>query len=538
MNIKSRLLFWTLFILGGTMPESLQAQGVEICDNGVDDDQDGLIDLNDSDCFCQLAEATSLIPNPSFEDQLCCPPDRSRMDCAETWIQASTATTDYIHTCGWEGWVDLPMPMPIPDGEGAMGFRNGRFARNNGDGPNEDNLNWKEYAGACLTSPLRAGVTYKFQFYVGFTIQPFSPPITLTFFGTTNCANLPFGGDDREFGCPTNGPGWMQLSAVNTSGTSEWKQLELNVTPTEDIYAIAIGPPCGPTLGTESPYYFFDNLVLAEQSAFEFDIQINNEPCAPNLSFEIPEYDSLSYQWYKDGVAIIGATNAQLETPPGKGRYEVRLISNNSCRITKPINFFQPIKTNFLTQTICGGETYALGNRQLSTPGIYTDTLKTAGNCDSIVQIELIIDDNKTSAIEAKIFPNESYMIGNSQFSQPGEYTETISSNAGCDSTIQLILSHYAVYMPNIFSPNGDGINDFFIINGGQELTSVDNLTIFDRWGNQVYHQTSLSNGTNKGWDGQSGGKEVSSGVYIYTANVFMDDGKERAISGMVTLIR
>ena len=39
----------------------------EICDNAIDDDNDGLIDLNDSDCACILVEPVSLIPNPSFE---------------------------------------------------------------------------------------------------------------------------------------------------------------------------------------------------------------------------------------------------------------------------------------------------------------------------------------------------------------------------------------------------------------------------------------------------------------------------------------
>ena len=45
----------------------------EICDNAIDDDLDGLIDLNDPDCDCQIIEPVSLIPNPSFEDYTCCP---------------------------------------------------------------------------------------------------------------------------------------------------------------------------------------------------------------------------------------------------------------------------------------------------------------------------------------------------------------------------------------------------------------------------------------------------------------------------------
>ncbi|MEL6717894.1 MAG: hypothetical protein AAFP82_04195, partial [Bacteroidota bacterium] len=71
----------------------------EICDNALDDDRDGLIDINDPDCVCEVLEPISLIPNPSFEDLNCCPSGRSQLNCAEVWIQASEPTTDLIHSC-------------------------------------------------------------------------------------------------------------------------------------------------------------------------------------------------------------------------------------------------------------------------------------------------------------------------------------------------------------------------------------------------------------------------------------------------------
>jgi len=532
-------LLWLIFLaLPLIFSTSLIAPSLEVCDNAIDDDGDGLIDLNDEDCICQVAEAISLIPNPSFEDQLCCPPSRSRMDCADTWIQASAPTTDYIHTCGWMGWEDLPIPLPIPDGEGALGFRDGRFANNNGT-MGEGNPNWKEYAGACLINPLRAGISYKFQFYIGFTEQPFSPPIAITFFGTTDCTNLPFGNNDSEFGCPTNGPNWMQLGTINTSGISEWKQIEINITPTVDIPAIAIGPPCRRSSASVNPYYFFDNLVLAEQSAFEFEIKANNQPCAQNLSFELAEYDSLTYQWYKDGIAILGATHARLDLPPGEGKYEVVFTSDEGCKVTRPFNFSIPTERTTLVQTICDGETYSFGNQLLNQSGTYLDTLKSVNNCDSIVEISLRVNDNVANSVTAKIFPNETYEIGNFSFNQPGEFTRTIPSTIGCDSTVNLLLDYYAVYVPNIFSPNGDGINDYFMLNGGTELVAINDFRIFDRWGNQVFNQVnSSSNDLNNGWNGQAEGLNAPSGVYLYTANILMDDGIERTVSGMVTLVR
>ena len=152
---------------------------MELCSNGIDDDQDGLVDLNDPDCVCPNPEPISLIANPSFEILDCCPFRESQLGCADDWVQASEPTTDFIHSCDYLGWPGLPPPLPFPDGDGCMGFRNG-VPSFQGMPPNP---NWKEYAGACLLSPLREGETYRFEFYVGFTTLN-SPATTIEFFGT------------------------------------------------------------------------------------------------------------------------------------------------------------------------------------------------------------------------------------------------------------------------------------------------------------------------------------------------------------------
>jgi len=123
----------------------------EICDNGIDDDFDGMIDLNDEDCFCAKHIPVSLIPNPSFEEKTCCPKQNARLDCAVGWIQASAPTTDYVHTCGnYLGNTNIPAyaPLPFPDGEGGVGFR---------DGQRHAGSNYKEYVGACLTESMEVG---------------------------------------------------------------------------------------------------------------------------------------------------------------------------------------------------------------------------------------------------------------------------------------------------------------------------------------------------------------------------------------------
>ncbi|MDB4285798.1 gliding motility-associated C-terminal domain-containing protein [bacterium] len=507
----------------------------EICDNALDDDQDGLVDLNDPDCDCPVIEPISLIPNASFEEMDCCPSNRAQMDCAVDWIQASAPTTDYIHTCGWMGWGDLPVPLPIPDGEGCIGFRNGRF------GNGGTNANWKEYAGACLTAPLRANVDYKFQFYIGFTHAVNSPFTNITFYGSTDCNNLPFGNGDETFGCPTNGPGWKMLGQVAVSGANVWKRVEIKFTPDEDIYAMAIGPDCILLNALENTYYFFDNLVLADEASFQFDIQPTNDNlCAEGVTLSVPHNDSLTYQWYKRGIALVGETRAELSALQGNGNYQVRVVSAGlGCRISTAYRYSRPVSYADEFITICEGDSFQVDNYYLTEAGTYSDTLNTTYNCDSILRLNLRVFKNTGDTVRAKIYPGEVYKIEKVWYAYPGEFTQVLQADAGCDSTVILFLEYYEVYKPNAFSPNGDGINDRFFISGGEDLINIPSFKIYNQWGNHMYEGKNWNPGDSGiGWDGTVNGRSQPEGVYVYAAEVMFDDGKVRVVSGSFTLLR
>ena len=504
----------------------------EICDNGIDDDGDGLIDLNDPDCACQEATPISLIPNPSFEAQDCCPNDRSQLHCATGWRQASEATTDYLHTCGWAGWPHLRPPLPLPDGDAVVGFRNGRFGNINQPG-------WKEYTGACLLSPLKTGVTYRFQFHIGFLTTQISPPTKVALFGTTACQNLPFGIGDANFGCPTNAPGWQLLGEVEVSGFNEWKVYNIVVTPREDMAAIAIGPDCVSISASGNIYYFFDNLILADQRAFDFRISATTQPCDPAFGLQVPAYDSLQYQWYKDGIALVGETRPRLEMPDGEGNYQVRIVSREDCQVLRPYAHRIPVFYAQTNATICQDEQYFFNRRNLTESGIYWDTLKTALQCDSFVQLSLRVVGTQRDTVRAKIFTGDAYAMGRSRYSRPGAYDAALTSSIGCDSLVHLDLQFYQVFFPNAFSPNNDGHNDSFTIFGGNDLTEIVSLQVFDRWGNLVFHGKNLPpNDPNAGWRGLHNGQPVPNGLYVYTTQLLMDDGKTHPFSGSVVLLR
>lgn len=498
----------------------------EICDNGIDDDMDGLIDLNDPDCDCEVVEPVSLIPNPSFEDLNCCPDDRSQLDCAEAWIQASEPTTDLIHTCDYMGWDDFPPPLPFPDGEGIMGFRDGRVRQG------DLQANWKEYAGACLLSPLEADSTYRFEFDVGFVSSQKSPPINITFFGTTNCNNLPFGIGNENLGCPTNGPGWVKLGSTLLSGGAgnKWVKGVIEVVPTEDIAAIAIGPAC-PLVPTDvSLYYFFDNLLLADINFFDLKMETVSHPCRDDFLLNVPENADFTYQWFKDGIALIGETFSQLTKMYGEGEYQVMIDDGEVCRVSVSYDFKVPIFNKTQFETICKEETYLFGGEELSESGVYLDTIITADSCTQIVSLNLNVLGTFADTVQAHIFEGETYTTDGYSFKEEGEYLLSLISPEGCDSLVLFQLDYFNVFFPNAFSPNDDGINDVFKIFSAHGLVENVDMTIFDRWGGLV------SKGSD--WNGRFNEKIVDTGVYVYLANVTMIDGLTRQFSGSVTVIR
>lgn len=505
----------------------------EQCANALDDDGDGLIDLNDPDCECPTLEPVSLIPNPSFEDNQCCPNARSQLFCADTWIQASEATTDYIHTCGWMGWNTLPPPEPFPDGEAIVGFRNGRF----------DELtmqpNWKEYAGACLLAPLRANTPYRIRFNIGFTNPTNSPPTEIVLFGTPNCADLPFGLGDTNYGCPTKGGDWVRLGSVYVSGSNNWITTAITTTPRQDIHAVAIGPNCREEFSTTDLYYFLDNLVLDKQEAFDFRIRAVNHPCSDNFTLEAPESDTLDYQWYKDGIALVGDTSASLQAATGEGQYELRVSSPAGCKVLKPYNYRIPSLRTEMEAIVCAGESYPFDGRALRQSGAYEATFKSQDNCDSLVHLKLQVVNAVYDTVRARIFEGEIYEMGTGQYRRPGQYRAEFSSAIGCDSLVELYLDYYEVYFPTAFSPNGDGVNDAFTIFGGPELRGIASLEVFDRWGGLQFSGKGLPpNEDAAGWNGRRNSEPAPPGVYVYAARLLMDDGKEHLQYGSVVLMR
>lgn len=89
------------------------------------------------------------------------------------------------------------------------------------------------------------------------------------------------------------------------------------------------------------------------------------------------------------------------------------------------------------------------------------------------------------------------------------------------------------VFIPNVFSPNGDGTNDLFSMRVGKDVTGIE-MMIYDRWGKLVYQTNNLA----KGWNGTYNGKDAEIGVYQYLIKVKFRDASVSTFKGDVTLLR
>lgn len=352
--MKKLLLIVLSISLGG------QLFGQEICNNALDDDGNGLIDLNDPACACNNLIDLSLIPNPSFEDTLCCPLAEAMLSCADSWVQASGATSDYYNFCGLSESPfagALPPELPLPgDGDGFIGLYN--FL-----------ATYREYAGACTTSPLLAGVTYSLQVSSAYAFGD-EDEMDLNLYGSPSCTDIPWFG----VGCPEGIGGWQLLNTEHVvyEMDGSWETIVLTFTPLVNMNAIAIGGPCGDLGETDVSYFYFDELILLEA----ITLGVINETggwCAGDLVLTAETDDpGGTWQWYKEGIALIGETSAVLNPIPyGEGAFSVVYSYADGC---KRIDYNSPVIpiADFDFDNVCFGELTTLENT--SSPAGATDT--------------------------------------------------------------------------------------------------------------------------------------------------------------------
>jgi gliding motility-associated-like protein len=111
----------------------------------------------------------------------------------------------------------------------------------------------------------------------------------------------------------------------------------------------------------------------------------------------------------------------------------------------------------------------------------------------------------------------------------------SVTNIAGCLDQYEEIVVVNPFYIPNAFTPNADGINDYFFDASYVLDVQSYKMVIFNRWGERVFEGEDYT----KFWNGfDRAGNKSPEGVYIYSIKVITKGGKEHSFDGTVSLIR
>ncbi len=307
---------------------------------------------------------------------------------------------------------------------------------------------------------------------------------------------------------------------------------------------------------------------------------------------------SYVYEWYENGTpGLIPQTRDSLCS----GTYQVKIIDDFGCADSTIFEIGQPeAQEIFLTQTppLCaescdgkvevispdaveysfdGGESYQSNNLGTLCEGEHVVIAKNSNGCE-ISQLVSLVDPPKFEAnfninplptttkdtritfqdvstpgpVQKSLYTfGDDPVLGESDFristftfpkDTSGTYPVTLFSTNinGCMDTLtkQVIIKDDLLwYIPNSFSPNEDGINDIWKPVGATIDATNYKLTIFDRWGDQVFTTANID----EGWNGSSNGNDhyVDTGIYTYLIKVTSATTEEKfEFTGFITVVR
>jgi len=202
------------------------------------------------------------------------------------------------------------------------------------------------------------------------------------------------------------------------------------------------------------------------------------------------------------------------------GFYYVRVIDKNGCELADTVTLHEPAGWNISLgpdTTLAYGSSLNLVPMLSGVPEGILQTSWSDGECENCLTRSITPLTSITLMISAQ-------------------------DENGCTSEDEfniLVQVNRDLFIPNIFSPNGDQVNDVFLIGAGPALDEISILTIFDRWGNMVFQAEQFkANDPQRAWDGKKNGQPLNPGVFVYQLEAVYIDGSKAEKYGSVTLVR
>jgi gliding motility-associated-like protein/uncharacterized repeat protein (TIGR01451 family) len=285
-----------------------------------------------------------------------------------------------------------------------------------------------------------------------------------------------------------------------------------------------------------------------------------NLPRGAALKAKANSVNAASYQWLKDDIAITGATSANY-TILLAGTYKVVSYNTAGCAsdISDPIvvnialTSFSLLTADLMINKNSESRSVILNQTfeyliQVKNNGVGDATLlKVQDVLPAELSFEEMINpvlglarynlgtktilweidqlnNGQMANLKIKVKAIKSGTIRNTATVSAQETDPNLQNNVSTDSK-----SIVGIIVPNVFTPNGDGLNDTFQL-PGLELYEANELTIVNRWGGTVYEK--------KGYQGDWAGTGLNEGTYFYLLKVKTAGNKWEVYKGFVTILR
>lgn len=225
------------------------------------------------------------------------------------------------------------------------------------------------------------------------------------------------------------------------------------------------------------------------------------------------------------------------------GEYSIQAEDEHGCK-SDP-HFFEILDasvpdTFYLSVWKCKGDNLTVGDSVYTKPGNYVNYIDNNAGCDSLIFSTLALLDTNNIRIEFSICEGENIVLGGNEYDEPGNYSIVLNNVHGCDSTLNITIRreneqicdslYCRVYIPNAFSPNGDGINDIF--RPYSPTIEFLELEIYDRWGGLLYFEKSSA----PSWNGFVGKDSVDPGVFVFILKGICSNNQNIIFKGDVTV--
>lgn len=233
---------------------------------------------------------------------------------------------------------------------------------------------------------------------------------------------------------------------------------------------------------------------------------------------------AFGYEYSIDGVTWITTEGDPANDVTGRfrelaaGTYTVYVRDANGCTIDTTITVGQPDEIFVYIEP--GDTNIALGDQ-------IPLNVRIAPYDNSVVNSYFWTPSNGLSCMDCQNPVASPYVTTT--------YTVTVDYLNDCIGTQEieiLVGPGTPIFVPNMFTPNGDGLNDYLMVYG-RDIARA-HMRIFDRWGEMVFETYSQHNG----WDGTYKGEMMRPGVYVYQLEVEYLNGEEAFFNGSVTLVR